>query len=159
MCQYKKKVLLRTKLRMQIVEATGKKAWSSLLYFTLLEASVSDLSIGKNMKYKLETVDVYYGNVEWISILRGIFPSAPQRITADNFLDLSQKCCTELILMKWLSISSKLNTTLLAKIIVITQRWGSQFPFDFQHTDNHLLPFFNFFHFSFCWKTGSQLDL
>ena len=70
---------------MQIVEATGKKAWSSLLYFTLLEASVSDLSIGKNMKYKLETVDVYYGNVEWISILRGIFPSAPQRITADNF--------------------------------------------------------------------------
>lgn len=76
---------------------------------------------------------MYYGNVEMnLYPERNFsFPPTPQRITADNLLGRCQKLCAELILMKWLSVSSKLNTMLLAKIFVITQRRGSQFPFDF----------------------------
>lgn len=85
------------------------------------------------MENRSETEDLYYGNVGMnLYPERNVsLPPAPQRITADNSLGLCQKHCTELILMKWLFVSTKLNTTLWAKIFLIVQRQGSQFPLIF----------------------------
>lgn len=103
------------------------------MFYPITYISISNQSIGKKMENRSETEDVYYGNVKMnlCPERNSFFSPAPQRIIADNSSGLCQVYCTELILMEWLSVSSKLNIVLLAKIFVITQRQGSQFPFIF----------------------------
>lgn len=103
------------------------------MFYAITHISISNQSVGERMENRSETEDLYYGNVETnLYPERNVsFPPAPQRITADNLLGLCQTHFTELILMKWLFVSTKLNTTLWAKIFLIVQRQGSQFPLIF----------------------------
>lgn len=122
-------------------QAQNANSWSNwwkglkfnAVFYPITHISISNQSIGKKRENRSEAEDIYYGNVEMnLYPERNFsFPPAPQRTTADNASGLCQMHCTELILMKWLSVSSKLNTMLLAKIFVITQRRGSQFPLIF----------------------------